>query len=306
MSGHTAITIAICTRNRAAFLAKALRSVLAQADAGTEVLIVDNGSTDETAALVAGFSAADARVKKISEPQTGLSIARNTALRSARGEWVIFLDDDAEAGPGWFSTYQKFFSALPEARIATVGGAVIPHCEKSAPKWLGNIGWMDLGPEPFCFPRGKSPWETNCAIRREAALQAGGFDVNLGHRGDTAGYREGVDLTIRLQDLGYQIWWLPGAPIRHFVHANRLNLRWVFNSAFNEGRSVAIHRLKSRTGGERILYICGRVLFAPLHCVFNLLAALVTLPFKNGTIAAKKFYRAIMSAGLMRGLLEHI
>ena len=289
-------TVAICTRNRAALLERAVGSVLAQANHNMEILIVDNGSMDETFRLATDLSSVDPRVRIVREPQIGLSIARNRALEQAAGDWIIFFDDDAVAEPGWLAAYEKFFSCPPNSRVMAVGGAVIPQYEIPSSRWI-CAGEMELGPRPFCFKRGSNPWECNCAYRREAALQAGGFDTRLGHRGDAAGYREGADLNQRLQDAGYEIWWLPDASIRHLVHASRLNLRWQLRAAFNGGRSIAIHRVKDHTPGVRRLYIAGRILVAPFHCAINLFVALTTFPFQNGRVAVKAVLRAASIAG---------
>jgi glycosyltransferase involved in cell wall biosynthesis len=301
-----AITIAICTRNRAALLGKAVRSVLAQAGGNVEILIVDNGSTDDTAKVAAEFVACDARVKLFREPKIGLSRARNLALREAAGDWVIFLDDDAEVEPGWLAAYEKFFSNPPAAKMAVAGGAVVLCYELPPPKWMKASGNLELGPKAFCLPAGGDLWECNCAWRRDAVLQAGGFDSQLGHRGEVAGYREGADLNARLQNVGYEIWWLPGAAIRHFIHARRLNLKWVLQSAFHSGRTTAIQRLKARSGHRRVLYAVGRLLVAPLHCGINLLAALVSFPFQNGRVAMGELIRAVSIVGFSCGLLQRV
>ncbi len=146
---HPFITVAICTRNRAALLQKAVRSVLPQLTGRAEILIVDNDSTDDTAKIAAEFTAADARVRFFRESQPGISIARNTALRRAAGVWVIFLDDDAEVEPGWLAAYEAFFARLPAAKIAAAGGAVISRYEIPPPKWMNDTGKMDLSPESF-------------------------------------------------------------------------------------------------------------------------------------------------------------
>jgi glycosyltransferase involved in cell wall biosynthesis len=298
------VTIAICTRNRAALLEKAMRSVLAQANGHVELLVIDNGSTDETAGFVGRFAAAEPRVKFFHEPQTGLSIARNTALRRASGDWVLFLDDDAEVEPGWLAAYEIFFADSSRKQVGAVGGAVIPEYEISPPKWIAGDGKLELGPKPFCFQSGGHPWECNCAYRRDVALQLGGFDARLGHRGDAAGAREGADLNIRLQGAGHEIWWLPGAAIRHRVHAERLNWRWVLHSAFNEGQSIAIQRVKAHAPGSRRFYIARRVLIAPFHCLVHLGVALVSFPFQNGRVAATALTRTVTIAGSTRELLR--
>jgi glycosyltransferase involved in cell wall biosynthesis len=268
---------------------------------------LDNGSTDDTARVAAELSAADSRVKYFCEPQLGVSVARNTALRRAAGEWVIFIDDDAEAEPGWFAAYEKFFLHLPNPRVTVVGGAVVPQYNSPPPKWMDVEGkWGPQNEAPFCFPHGHTPSECNSAYRRDVALRAGGFDARLGHRGDVAGYREGADLNIRLQDAGNEIWWLPGATVRHLTHVGRLNLKWFLCSKANEGRSIAIQRLRSRVGSTRGFYIAGRVLIAPFHCGLNLLLALVSCPFQNGRMAARALMRATSIAGFTCELLGQL
>ena len=305
---QTLITVAICTRNRVALFEKTVCSVLSQAEEKPiEILIVDNGSTDHTARVAAEFAAADPRVKFFHEPQPGLSIARNLALRHAAGEWVILLDDDATVEAGWLAAYEFFFRQLPNPHVAVIGGPVIPQYEIPPPKWMDAAGtWGPKNQKPFCFAHGHSPSECNSAYRRVVTLQAGGFDARLGHRGDTAGYREGADLNLRLQDAGHEIWWLPDAPVRHLIHAGRLNLKWFLHSKFNEGRTIAIQRLKSRTGSARGFYIAGRALVAPFHCGMNLLLALVSFPFQNGRVAAKALLRAASIAGFASELMRRV
>jgi len=300
------ITIAICTRNRAALLEKTMNSVLAQADGNVEILIVDNGSADDTVKIAVEFAAADARVKFFREPQAGLSRARNLALRQATGEWVIFLDDDTEVELGWLAAYENFFSNLPAARIAVAGSAVNPHYEIPPPAWMHSKDRFELGPKAFRLPSDGNLWECNCAWHRATALQAGGFDTQLGYQGGVTGYHEGTDLNDRLRNAGYEIWWLPGAAIRHLVHAGRLNLKWVLHAAFNYGRTTAIRRLKARTGYSRVFYSVGRLLIAPLHCGLNLLAALASFPFQSGRVAMGELIRAVTIAGFACELLRQI
>ena len=123
------ITVAICTHNRAASLEKAVRSVLRQMTGDTELLIIDNASTDDTPVVAAQLVAANPRVEVVREDELGLSAARNAALKKARGQFVLFLDDDATAEPDWLAAYQRFLSAPPSAKIAVVGGAVFSEFE---------------------------------------------------------------------------------------------------------------------------------------------------------------------------------
>jgi len=301
-------TVVICTRNRAAFVEKAVRSVLAQANGNSqmELLIVDNGSTDETPAIAKKFCDEDPRVKFVIEPQTGLSVARNTALKNASGDWVIFFDDDAIAEPGWLAAYENFFKNPPSAKAVSVGGAVTPVFEITLPKWAGEVAKLDLGAKPFAFPHGTCPWECNFALKRQLTIDLGGFDSRLGHRGDIPGYRERVDLNFRLQAAGYESWYLPGAVILHHMHAKRMNLRWVLGATFNEGRTVAIQRLKYKKGADKFFYALGRLLAAPFHLALNLFVAAVSWPFKHGRRSVKALTRAASVSGLAVELLRQI
>jgi len=298
------ITVAICTRNRPNFLQCAVESVLPQMTDKAELLIVDNASTDNTPAVAAQLAADDPRVKVWREGELGLSAARNAALKLARGQFVLFLDDDATAEPGWLAAYLRFLSAPPSDKIAVVGGAVYYRYEQPPPSWINPDGVFDLGNPQKCLPYRDSPWGGNSAWQREKALAIGMFDTRLGRKGGEMLSREESDLNLRLQDAGYEIWWLPGAAIRHFVPASRLKLRATMWARFSEGRSIAIQRLKSRRGGwDRGLYRAGRIVAAPFHALAHSLAMLILLP-RNRPKAVGHLFQACRNFGLAWQMLS--
>ena len=95
-------SVVICTYNRSQLLRGALDSVLGQDASDYELLVVDDGSEDDTADVVATFDSPV--VRYVRRPNGGLSAARNTGIKEARGQFVIFLDDDDRADPSWLST----------------------------------------------------------------------------------------------------------------------------------------------------------------------------------------------------------
>lgn len=109
MDGAADITASVVVPcwNSAPWLDAALDSVLAAADSlaprKTEVICSDDGSSDETPAILAARAAADPRIHVISLPHRGVSAARNAALSAARGEYVFFLDPDDVVAPDWIS-----------------------------------------------------------------------------------------------------------------------------------------------------------------------------------------------------------
>lgn len=302
------ITVAICTHNRAAFLELAVRSVLEQIHDDTELMILDNVSTDQTAELARRFMSGHPNVRYVYEARTGLSRARNTAVLHARGQYVIFLDDDATADPGWLAAYQRFFSHPPSSKIAVAGGAVFPKYQVPPPAWLSpKDNRFDMGDKPFCFNRQDSPWETNCAFSRRLTLEQGSFDVRLGHIGTNLGSHEGADLNLRLQDAGYEIWWLPGAGIRHTIHADRVNLRCSCRGAFAAGAASALKRLKfAGSPGRRAALRLGRLAVAPFQFLINLGVCLLLFPIGKPAAAGGALRRACRAAGFAWQLLKPI
>lgn len=131
-----AASILICTYNRAALLEETVTVCAQQArENKAEIIVVDNNSTDTTAAVLSALAAANTDVLRVfHEPQQGLSHARNRALREARGALVIFLDDDAIPHPGWLAALCAFREVHPE--VAAFGGRIIPRFQVSPPGWF--------------------------------------------------------------------------------------------------------------------------------------------------------------------------
>src|SRR5262245_5464584 len=120
--GQPLITVAICTRNRSSALRNAAASVLSQIDDDTELLIVDNDSTDDTLQVATALAGQHSCVAVCQEKVRGIAAARNTALSRGRGEFILFFDDDELAEPGWLKAYREFLLRHDRARIGCVGG----------------------------------------------------------------------------------------------------------------------------------------------------------------------------------------
>jgi predicted nucleotidyltransferase len=116
------ISVVVTTRNRCDKLARCLFSLAHQERYPDELLVVDNGSTDDTVRAVARFQA-DFPVRLVPEPVVGVAAARNRGLREARGEMVAFIDDDAVAESGWLAAVEEAF--LRDERIGIVGGSIL-------------------------------------------------------------------------------------------------------------------------------------------------------------------------------------
>jgi glycosyltransferase involved in cell wall biosynthesis len=165
--------VVIPTRNRAALLGRAVRSVLEQTFADFELFVVDDGSTDATPETVRRFT--DPRIRTLRQDHAGVSTARNAAIAEARGDWVAFLDDDNE----WLPTYLE--RQLQEAAKMREPGAV--YC---IARWRSPDGHTTSFParrpvgDVFGdLVRAWGPLISATMVRRALLLEFGGFCPDL-------------------------------------------------------------------------------------------------------------------------------
>jgi GT2 family glycosyltransferase len=114
-----AVTVVTPAYNAARYLPETVGSVLGQSFSNLELIIVDDGSTDDTLAVARRLAATDPRVSVVSTPNGGAAAARNTALRFARGEFVALLDSDDLLVPDYLARQLAVFDAFPEASVVT-------------------------------------------------------------------------------------------------------------------------------------------------------------------------------------------
>lgn len=229
------ISVVIATWNNAARLRMTLRAVLNCVIPNDvrqwEIVVVNNNSTDETATVLAEFDA-DTRVVGVFEPRQGLSKARNAGLQAAQGKLIIFGDDDITPCRNWIGTYWRAFSDSNSPAI--FGGPVVSEFEKAAPppellllappsvkgKSFGDVLRPLTDKEVFLA--------ANWAAPRHELMRLGGFDESLGLSGNASSVSgEEDDLQRRLRREGFQSIYLPGASIKHFVPAAKIQLRHI-------------------------------------------------------------------------------
>lgn len=237
------VSVVICTHQRAAGLRRTLLSVVEQArQSDAEVLVVDNGSTDDTAAVVGSF----ASVRYVREDRLGLCHARNRGWREARAPVVAFLDDDAVAAPGWLAAVRKAFSG-EDASVGCVGGAVLPDWELPPPPWLSRS--VSLGLTIVDWPGERrrltdlsAEWlvGANLACRVAALDTVGGFHPWLDRRGGRLLSSGEVFLEKQLMQRGYACVYEPAMCVYHRVSADRLTRSWFRRRYFWQGVSDAL------------------------------------------------------------------
>ena len=109
------ISVVIPLYNKEPIIAKTLKSVLSQDYSDFEIVVVDDGSTDNSVVIVEAIH--DSRIRFIRQENGGPSKARNTGVKNAKGEWILFLDADDEMLPNTLSYFSSMISKVAEAKI---------------------------------------------------------------------------------------------------------------------------------------------------------------------------------------------
>jgi glycosyltransferase involved in cell wall biosynthesis len=197
---NPAVSIVIPTRNRRELLGRMLDSLArVQAVPGEmEVLIVDDGSTDGTAAaLAARKDPFPLRLLRHDRP-AGPAAARNHGAREARGGILGFLDSDIAVDPGWWQAARRHFD---QPEVAGVEGATITPAGSPQPTIFTHV---------VANPRGGNFLTCNILYRREVFQALGGFDERF-----LRANREDSDLAFTVLERGYRIVFEPACRVEH-------------------------------------------------------------------------------------------
>ena len=239
------ISAIICTRDRAPYLRRAIRSLRGQTlgHRAYEVLVVDNGSTDGTGELVAAESGRWPNLRYLAEPVLGLSRARNRGWRSARGEYVAYLDDDATAAPDWLARILAVFDTVAP-RPGCVGGRIEPLWEAPRPAWLsddllGALSILDWSAKPGVLRPDRWIAGCNMAFPRRLLRAVGGFSERLGRRGERLLSMEENLVRQQLEGAGYVCYYDPRIVVQHHIPATRLAPSWFLRRTYWNGVSAA-------------------------------------------------------------------
>jgi GT2 family glycosyltransferase len=192
-------SVIIPTYNRSAYLRQAVDSVFAQRRQDFEILVVDDGSTDDTAQVVA--SMADPRLRYLPQANAGRSAARNRGLAEARGEYIAFLDDDDLYLPDKLAVQTAYLDDHPEAGLAAGGALMIAADGTCLRTWQPWRGQPELS-LPRCLYA--CPLLTCSVLLRRPWLTAldHWFDAEMDRAEDT-------DFWIRLLVAGCSMAWIP-------------------------------------------------------------------------------------------------
>lgn len=256
------ISVVIPTLDRCRSLLRTLRSLAAQdfPARGFEVLVVDNGSIDETRSVTERFIARHLghRFRYLHEPEPGQLSGRHRGALEARGDILTFIDDDVEAGKDWLEGIRSSFA---DRTTHIVGGPVLPNYEVKPPAWLDWF-WTERPAGRFCAhlslldfggeAREIDPvfvWGLNLSIRRSTLFELGGFhpDYVAGGRRCFEGDGE-VGLTTKAKAAGRKAVYQPMALVRHWISKERMTPEYFEKRFFYGGVGESFTRLRDSGG----------------------------------------------------------
>jgi len=241
------ISAVVATRNRAGYLRKALESLADQnlSKEMYEIIVADNASQDDTRQVVSNFGSIS-NLCYVYEPAIGVSRARNTAWRQAKGAFVAFLDDDAVACPEWLTGFLEAFKMFTP-RPGLVGGKCEPIWEAAQPDWLSDkmLGYLSIvhwSNVPLWLDKDKWLSVCNMAVPMEVLRKAGGFREDLGRQGDRLRANPEIHLRRQIESWGLGAVYHPGIVVGHHISEARLTKSWFRKRAYWQGLSDVIMR----------------------------------------------------------------
>jgi len=197
---YTALSLIICTRNRADALGRCLDHLSTcdlAADDG-EVILVDNGSSDNTPAVMQSFAKrVECPVEIVEEPTAGLSRARNAGVRRAEGDTIIFTDDDCYLGENYLRAANEVFA---DGQLSYCGGRILLHDSSDAAYGLEEQDTFELIPPHSFIPPGRFQG-ANLVVHRRVFDEIGLFDPELG--AGTPFRCEDLDFVARASHAGF-------------------------------------------------------------------------------------------------------
>ena len=248
------VSIVVCTYNRHEMLRNALRSLTLQEtddEFSYEIVVIDNGSTEPTSAVVAEIAASSlVAVSYVREEAKGLAQALNRGVREARGVWLAFFDDDELAEPSWL---KELLSAASVTKAKFVGGSRRLQLPSGGtlvlgPTCRGLLGeYVNDGTARVCQGKG-IPSGGNLLIAREVFNSIGVFDTSMVFGGEDA------DFVRRARAAGIIVSISPTAIVHHVIPPYRVTPSYLWWTSMRFGYNLAY--LDCKNSGPAKMFFC--------------------------------------------------
>ncbi|MDI6704589.1 MAG: glycosyltransferase [bacterium] len=255
------LSVIIPTFNRAHYLRKTVESILGQSlDKNRyEIIVIDNGSTDDTRVVIDELNKINSSyIRYFYESRPGLHVGRHKGAKEARGEILVYCDDDIIAEKTWL---EGIYESFQDPKVVLVGGKNLPKWEGEIPAWISlfrsenEYGWticylslLDFGDVTKEIPA-YYVYGCNFSILKPVLFECGGFHPDsmpqelIRYRGDG---ETGLSLTIMAK--GYKSVYEPKACVYHRVPSERMTIEYFCQRAFNQGVSDSYSAIRKKGG----------------------------------------------------------
>lgn len=230
------ISVIIPTYNREDFLTNTIKSLLDQNFENYEIIVVDNACLDSTKKLVELSNNNKIPIKYICEPNMGLHNARHIGAKEAKGDILLYIDDDVIADKNLLKEIIKFYS---DPDVGCVGGKILPKWEVEPPEWINLFPKCYLsilddedGPKEVQWIYG-----CNFSIRKELLFKVGGFNPDAFGDKKMWWYRGDGEIgpLRKVHNISKKVIYNPNAVVWHFIPKSRLTIDYFKERAFKSG-----------------------------------------------------------------------
>lgn len=235
------VSVVVCAYSTKRYddVCEAIESVLAQSYDNIELILVVDGNEALFERLQSRFSDQNEVVIRCNDENQGLSYSRTRGVKLASGAIIAFLDDDAIADSNWI---EELVRGYEETDAIAVGGLMIPEWVAGRPDFLPEEFYWLIGanyePRLEAWTEVRNTLGSNMSFRREVFEEVGGFDEQVGLKGDNQIQAEETELAMRMYDVfGKGMLYNPNAVVAHKVFEYRTEPRWLLRRAFWQGYS---------------------------------------------------------------------
>lgn len=253
------ISVIIPTRNRSIYLSDTIESIYQNNFPANqfEVLVIDNGSTDDTKLKCLAFEKKYSNLKYFFEGKNGLHYGRHKGMLESKGEVLIYIDDDVIVSTKWLKSFQETFDK--DSKIVLAGGNDLPKFEGEVPEWVNSL-WKknqygkflsEYSLVDFNLPAQEIPpqfiYGCNFAIRKEFLLLCKGFHPdgfskeNLLRRGDGETF-----VSNQVTKLNFKSFFHPEAFVYHRIPQERLTQDYLNSRYFSQGVTYSYVNLRKK------------------------------------------------------------
>lgn len=240
MAATPALAVVMAVKNGAECVAKAVESVLSQSLQDFEFVVIDDGSTDDTAAILDRYAATDRRMRVIHQPNQGLGPSLNTAIRSTTAPFIARQDADDESLPGRFEAQVRFMQANPAVVVCGTWAEFVHEpwgypFAFTPPSAAADVrAWLERGDRPIVH---------GSVVMRRSALEREGNLYRF------RGCSQDIDLWLRLLAFG-DFALMPALLYRYTVSASSASARQSFRQAAAGKLAEKLHAERNANGKE--------------------------------------------------------